>query len=153
MKTLYGKLGSQNYQEDRLCGSSFWHAARSKSTRNYTTLDETGLSVAGCQHVIALKAVNMFAGEQYGYALFLHKALSSQLNIKFLSQDIICKYWPWLERVTDKLPEFKDLLSMSKALSVMHAKAHSLDCQVNKHLLCTITVQPFVSFFCGNAYQ
>ena len=136
----------QKYQEDRLCGSSFWQAARSRSMRSYATLDETGLSVAGCRHVIALKAVNMFAGEQYGYALFLHKALSDKLNIKFLWQDIMCKYWPWLERVTCKLPEFMHLLATSKALSVMHAKAHSLECQVNQPFV-YITL-PFAYVFC-----
>ena len=28
-------------------------------------LDETGLSVGGCRHTIAQKAVNMFRGEMY----------------------------------------------------------------------------------------
>ena len=98
--------------------------------KSYATLDETGLVVAGCRHVLALKAVNMFAGEQYGYSLFLQKAVSENTNVKFVWQDIMCKYLPWLKKVTDLLPDYKDLLSTSPALSVMHAKAHSLDCQV-----------------------
>ena len=113
-----------------MCGSSYWQAARSKSTHNYSTLDETGLVVAGCRHVLALKAVNMFAGEQYGYALFLHEFLSKTVHMQFIWQDIMCKYWPWLKKVVTKFPEMSDLLNSSKALSVMHAKAHSLDCQV-----------------------
>lgn len=72
----------------------------------------------------------MFAGEQYGYALFLHKFLSAALQMRFIWQDIMCKYWPWLKRVVVKFPELSNLLNSSRALSVMHAKAHSLDCQV-----------------------
>ena len=99
------------------------------------TMDETGLVVAGCHHVVALKAVNMFAGEQYGYALYLHRALSSKWNMQFVWQDIMCKYWPWLERLCEKMPELSQLLSNRKAFSVMHAKGHSLDCQVHILLL------------------
>jgi len=131
MKLVYAKMGNQNYNRDEgMCGSSFWHAARSKSTTSFSTMDETGLVVAGCRHVVALKAVNMFAGEQYGYALYLHRALSSKWNMQFVWQDIMCKYWPWLERLCEKMPELSQLLSNRKALSVMHAKGHSLDCQI-----------------------
>eukprot|EP00794_Sanderia_malayensis_P011565 gene11565-12760_t len=28
MKTLYEKMGSQDYNEDKMCGSSYWQAAR-----------------------------------------------------------------------------------------------------------------------------
>ena len=77
----------------------------------------------------------MFAGEQYGYSLFLHKWMADALNAEFVWQDIMCKYWPWLENVVKQLPDFAPLLSSSKALSVMHAKAHSLDCQVSDFLI------------------
>ncbi|XP_065060557.1 uncharacterized protein LOC135687817 [Rhopilema esculentum] len=130
MKAVYDMMGSQDYKEDKMCGSSYWQAARSKAKTGFATLDETGLVVAGCRHVIALKAVNMFAGEQYGYALYLHKELMSNFNIQFFWQDIMGKYWPWLEKVSTRTPELSHLLSMSTALSVMHAKAHSLDCQI-----------------------
>jgi len=30
-------------------------------------LDETGMVIGGCRHVIAQKAVNMFRGEMYVY--------------------------------------------------------------------------------------
>ena len=73
----------------------------------------------------------MFAGEQYGYSMFLHKWVAGALNTEFIWQDIMCKYWPWLESVVKKLPSFAPLLRSSKALSVMHAKAHSFDCQVS----------------------
>ncbi len=46
-----------------MCGGSHWQAARAHSKKSFASLDETGLVVAGCHHVIALKAVNMFAGE------------------------------------------------------------------------------------------
>ena len=41
----------------------------------------------------------------------------------------MCKYWPWLQRVVSKFPELSDLLHTSKALSMLHAEAHLLDCQ------------------------
>ena len=113
-----------------MCGSSYWQAARSKSSKSYSTLDETGLVVAGCRHVLALKGVNMFAGEQYGYALFLHQLLFGEVRMRFIWQDIMCKYWPWLEKVASKFPDKSALLDTNKALSVMHSKAHSLECQV-----------------------
>ena len=113
-----------------MCGSTYWQAARSKSHKSFSTLDETGLVVAGCRHVLAMKAVNMFAGEQYGYALFLHQLLNEEMKMRFIWQDIMCKYWPWLVKVVAKFPEMSTLLKTSKALSVMHSKAHSLDCQV-----------------------
>lgn len=119
-----------------MCGTTYWQAARSRSNSSFGSLDETGVVVAGCRHVIALKAVNMFAGEQYGYALYLQRKLAEQLDFQFLWQDIMCKYWPWLERVSKKMPEMSPLLKSSKALSLMHAKAHSMDCQVNFCLEC-----------------
>ena len=45
-----------------LCGTTRWKAAKS-SSKTMKNLDETGLIVAGCRHVIAQKAVNMFRGE------------------------------------------------------------------------------------------
>ena len=65
------------------------------SMKGYATPDETRLVVAGCRHSLALKAVNMFAGEKYCYYFFLHKAVSERTNVKFVWQDITCKYWPW----------------------------------------------------------
>ena len=48
-----------------MCRGTHWQAARSKCNKTFSTLDGTGLVVAGCRHVLALKAVNMFAWEQY----------------------------------------------------------------------------------------
>lgn len=45
-----------------LCGTTRWKAAKS-SSKTMKNLDETGLIVTGCRHVIAQKAVNMFRGE------------------------------------------------------------------------------------------
>ena len=44
------------------------------------------------------------------------KFLLNTLYVKFIWQDIMCKYWSWL--------------NTSKSLSVMHAKAQSLDSPV-----------------------
>jgi len=47
-----------------MCGTSRWKAAKSTS-KTMKGLDETGVVVAGCRHIIAQKAVNMFRGEMY----------------------------------------------------------------------------------------
>ena len=45
----------------RTCGSTRWKAA--KATSKTMAIDETGLEVAECRHVIGQKAINMFRGE------------------------------------------------------------------------------------------
>ena len=52
-----------------MCGTSRWKAAKSTS-KTMRGLDETGVVVAGCRHIIAQKAVNMFRGEMYVCLLF-----------------------------------------------------------------------------------
>ena len=47
-----------------MCGSTRWKAAKARS-KTMARLDETGLSVAGCRHIVAQKAINMFRGEMY----------------------------------------------------------------------------------------
>ena len=47
-----------------LCGTTNWKAAKAVS-KTMSSLDETGLEVAGCRHALALKALNMFRGEVY----------------------------------------------------------------------------------------
>lgn len=44
------------------CGSTRWKAAKTDS-KAMAKLDETGMVVAGCRHVIGQKALNMFRGE------------------------------------------------------------------------------------------
>ena len=112
------------------CVSLYWQAARSKSSKSYSTLDETGPVVSGCLHLLGLKGVKMFAGEQYGYPLFLHQLLYGEVRMRFIWQDIMCKYWPLLKKVASKFPDKLALLDTNKVLSVMHSKAHSLEYQV-----------------------
>ena len=112
--------------DSNTCGKTVWKAANvtSNSRRNQ---DETGLEVAGCRHALAQKAVNMFRGEQYGYPHYLHVFALMPLGVRYLWQDVICRYWPWALRKTEYLPAVQN---MKPALSIMHSKAHSLDCQV-----------------------
>lgn len=99
-------------------------------------MDETGLVVAGCRHAIAQKAVNMKHGELYGYAHFIHVNFMLPNSVQFIWQDIICKYWPWANKVAAAFPVWKSsVTSIRPALSVMHAKAHSWPCQVSLKLI------------------
>ncbi|KAI9537266.1 hypothetical protein NQZ68_026396 [Dissostichus eleginoides] len=44
-------------------------------------------------------------------------------------EDVTCKYWPYLQRVTKSCPELQHLLDMKPFLSVFHAKAHDFKCE------------------------
>ena len=94
-------------------------------------VDEEGVEVAVCRHGFLLRALNMFRGEIFAYPLFLQKDLS-HLNIQFFCMDVVCKYWPYLRKVAEVCPEMKGLLNMHPFLSLMHAKAHSFQCEVGK---------------------
>ena len=121
-------------------------------------LDETGIVIGGCRHVIAQKAVNMFRGEMYvcilicvslillvlfysyGYSHYLHENVFAPQGVQFLWQDVVCQYWPWARGKSPLFPQSK-AMKMKPALSVMHGKAHSWHCQVN---ICYDTVQTYV---------
>ena len=62
--------------EDRMCG------AAKNTARKREKLNETGLEIAGCRHGLAQWAVNMYQGEIYGYAHFIHskKMLPAGVN-------------------------------------------------------------------------
>ena len=50
--------------DSSMCGTTRWKAAKAAS-KSMPNLDETGIFIGGCRHVIAQKAVNMFRGEMY----------------------------------------------------------------------------------------
>ena len=106
------------------CGSSTLKAAQDKCKRR-NNLDETGFEYCVCRHGVALKGVNMFRGEIFGYASYLQTYIMSPKKVKFLWYDVICKYWVWLQ---NKNPFLVD--QMKPALSVMHGKVHQTACQV-----------------------
>ena len=59
----------------------------------------------------------------HGYAHYLHTKVFVPLKVKYLWEDVVCKYWPW---AISK----QHLFDMKACLPVMHAKAHLWDCQV-----------------------
>lgn len=93
-------------------------------------LDETGLEVATCRHVIAQKALNMYRGEVFGYPLYLIKNFMVQRNVKFCFADVMCKLWPFICKNEPSLAS-----KIRPALSVMHAKGHAMECQASIFLL------------------
>uniref|UniRef100_A0A7M6DRD2 Uncharacterized protein n=2 Tax=Clytia hemisphaerica TaxID=252671 RepID=A0A7M6DRD2_9CNID len=108
---------------DSICGGT-WPAAQNVS-RKMAKLDESGLEVATCRHVLAQKAINMFRGEIFGYPYFLIKEFMIPRGTNFCFADVMCKLWPFMTRDD---PSIKTLIS--PALSIMHAKGHSHDCQL-----------------------
>ncbi|XP_041825540.1 uncharacterized protein LOC121629810 [Melanotaenia boesemani] len=111
------------------CGAGEWVAARESSNKSASKVDEEGVEVAVCRHGILLKGLNMFRGEIFAYPLYLQKQLASQ-NVQFFCSDVVCRYWPYLQRVMGHCPELEDLLNMRPFLSIMHAKAHSWMCEL-----------------------
>ncbi|XP_062384555.1 uncharacterized protein LOC134071734 [Sardina pilchardus] len=111
-----------------VCGGQ-WSAARETSKKSSGKTDEEGLELAVCRHGVLLRALNMFRGEIFAYPLYLQKQMSHK-QVTFFAMDVACKYWPYLRRVTEKCPEFQDLLTMRPFLSVFHAKAHDFKCEV-----------------------
>ena len=130
---------------DNRCGDSHWRAANNHS-KKAAKLDETGLEIVGgneiyivinvlclkiyylcnhvgCRHSLAQWAVNMFQGELYGYANFIHQKKTIPASVNYLWEDIVCKYWNWAGKAGGL-----ENCDMKPALSVMHAKAHSWTC-------------------------
>ena len=102
-------------------------------------LDETGLEVATCRHVIAQKALNMYRGEVFGYPLYLIKNFMVQRNVKFCFADVMCKLWPFICNNEPLLAS-----KIRPALSVMHAKGHAMECQASVFLFLLF----FLLLFC-----
>lgn len=135
----------QGHANNSYCGSSHWKAARNTANRQ-TKLDETGLVVADCRHSLAQSAVNMHQGELYGYTHYLQINRLIHHNVKFLWQDVICKYWPWFASLRKDLSPDR-AFSMAPALSIMHGKAHVWSCQVlYRNLMLTKLYLPNVKF-------
>ncbi|XP_023816114.1 uncharacterized protein LOC111948256 isoform X1 [Oryzias latipes] len=111
------------------CGGGEWLAARESSHKSASKVDEEGVEVAVCRHGVLLKGLNMFRGEIFAYPLFLQKELAAQ-NVGFFCSDVVCKYWPYLQKVVRHCPELQGLLTMHPFLSIMHAKAHSWMCEL-----------------------
>ncbi|XP_030285649.1 uncharacterized protein LOC115589090 isoform X1 [Sparus aurata] len=113
-----------------VCGPATFTAARETSRKSRAKVDEEGLEIAVCRHGTLLQGLNHYRGEIYAYPLFLQKELSEKANVTFFCMDITCRYWPYLTKMAEKLPELQPLVDMKPFLSVMHAKAHTGKCEV-----------------------
>lgn len=77
----------------------------------------------------------MYRGEIFAYPLYLQQKLASSKSAKFFCMDVMCKYWPYLQRMVKTFPELEPLLNMKPFLSVVHAKAHDFKCEVRSHYM------------------
>ncbi len=110
--------------------------AASNVARRKAQLDETGLYLSSCRHQVTQKALNMYQGEIYAYPLILQHHFLTPTPVMFFWQDVICKYWPWLERVNEELAN-----AMKPALSVMHGKGHAWHCEVSTIILIKVLIE------------
>lgn len=105
---------------DNRCGG-LWSAA-SNSKRKSNSVEETGIVLSTCRHRIGQKVLNMFQGELFGYPMYLLKNYNS---LQYCFTDVMCKFWKFVTSHEHAIAS-----TVTPALSVMHAKGHALDCQV-----------------------
>ena len=117
-------LFQKNYN---ICGGE-QSAARNVS-RKKKSVDCTGLELLSCRHHFGQKTINTTRGEIFGYAVYLMKNFVIPDSIPVVFADVMCKLWG---NAIKTLPELTE--TTRGALSVMHAKGHSLQCQVIIHL-------------------
>ena len=105
-----------------MCGSTQWLAARNVCQEGRSR-DETGIELMSCRHCIALKAVNMYRGEIFGYAYYLQKNYAPKTRFYF--SDVACRYSKWLRKV-----DYDLYCSQTPAIGMMHVKGHPAFCEV-----------------------
>ena len=116
-----------------------WEAA-SNVARRKAQLDGTGLYLSSCRHQVTQKALNMYRGEIYAYPLLLQQHFQTPKPVMFFWQDVIYKYWPWLNHVNKELAS-----AMKPALSVMHGKGHAWYCEVSIVISSKIYLMAWIS--------
>lgn len=67
----------------------------------------------------------MKQGELFAYPLFLIKYFMVPNAVNIVFADVMCKLYKFIERTEPDVAK-----CIKGALSVMHAKGHSIDCQV-----------------------
>ncbi|KAL7396953.1 hypothetical protein ABVT39_014237 [Epinephelus coioides] len=123
-----GNMRSAN--DSAVCGTAKFTAGRETSKKSGAQIDEEGIQVAVCRHGFLLRGLNHYRGEIFAYPMFLQKEMSKKANVTFFCMDVTCRYWPYLNRVAEGLPELLPLTEMRPFLSAMHAKAHTAKCEV-----------------------
>lgn len=119
-------------QNSTRCGETHWKAAKCRS-RSMKHQAETGLAMICCRHAMLLKGINMMQGEIFAYPLYLHMKIAEKHKLTFICQDVACRYWPWLKKLSTQLPSNSPMqiaMQQRPFLSLMHGKAHNWDCQV-----------------------
>ncbi|XP_052464903.1 uncharacterized protein LOC128021636 isoform X1 [Carassius gibelio] len=122
-----GNMRSAN--ESAVCGTAKFTAGREMSKKSGAQIDEEGIQVAVCRHGFLLRGLNHYRGEIFAYPMFLQREMSKKANVTFFCMDVTCRYWPYLNKVAEGLPELLPLTEMRPFLSVMHAKAHTAKCE------------------------
>ena len=85
-----------------------------------------------CRHGVQLAALNMFQGEIFAYPMYLQYTYAHMHKL-FLCQDVICKYYPYLQSIVAQLPDDPKMQAIGEHkhfLSLMHGTTHEWRCQV-----------------------
>ncbi|KAJ4941713.1 hypothetical protein JOQ06_011588 [Pogonophryne albipinna] len=81
------------------CGKSNFKAGREATRKSEARLDEEGMMTSVCRHCILFSGLNMFRGEIFAYPLYLQQDLGKEHKIEFVCTDVMCKYYPYIQRV------------------------------------------------------
>lgn len=112
------------------CGGATYKAGKSDAIGR-KRLSETGVVFCTCRHGYLLRAVDMFKGETYRHVHYLHD-YAYRTGSKFICYDVICKYWPFAEDISEAIEEFKFHTKKTYPfLSRWHGKTHAWYCQVS----------------------
>ncbi|KAF3859052.1 hypothetical protein F7725_021451, partial [Dissostichus mawsoni] len=106
------------------------HRWQEMSKKSGAQIDEEGIQVAVCRYTwVSLTRTEPLPWRIYAYPMFLQKEMSKKANVDFFCMDVTCRYWPYLNKIAEGLPELLPLTEMRPFLSVMHAKAHTAKCE------------------------
>ncbi|KAL0973532.1 hypothetical protein UPYG_G00205520 [Umbra pygmaea] len=84
-------------------------------------------AICECTHEI--EANNSVNVSRFRASKETSKKSSSKIDEEGI-QVAVCRYWPYLKKVTEDSSDLQPLMEMRPFLSVMHAKAHTAKCEV-----------------------
>ncbi|KAK7172416.1 hypothetical protein R3I93_004675 [Phoxinus phoxinus] len=94
-----------------------FRASKETSKKSSSKIDEEGIQVAVCRHRILLRGLNHYRGEVFAYPMFLQRELSEKANVTFFCMDVVCRYWPYLSKVTEESSDLQPLMEMRPFLT------------------------------------
>ncbi|CAB4490608.1 unnamed protein product [Rhizophagus irregularis] len=127
---------NNNNAQINVCDSHFKAANQTKANLKSNYLDDTGIFGSTCRHGIPLKFINLKGiGERFSLAEYilsdLHNMFYEDSSTFIVLYDIACNLHSHVEKSESRLFPFKSRFNW--CVSIFHAYAHSMKCQLNYH--------------------